>query len=264
MDWIPTGNHRAYEWFPVWRNPKRKRIVHNPQTAYDTLDFPVDEYTAPRALREEWFAGIAYGALRLRKGQQLYREEDFAQSVFVVRRGTFMLRARFSDGGQHVLGFCIEGDYLGLDGLSTGWHQSNAIALESSEVYVLPYLALSSADHEDRSIGARLAEVLKIECTRRESVRARLLTMQADERVAYFLLDLCERYEARGMYSSRFRLCMSDTDIGDYLSLRPTAVTRSVNYLARSGLIALHADRGVSILNPSVLRASLPWDLRNV
>lgn len=43
------------------------------------------------------------------------------------------------DGREQVTGFSVGGELLGLDGIGAGTYHASAIALEDSEVCVLPY-----------------------------------------------------------------------------------------------------------------------------
>ena len=99
-------------------------------------------------------------------------------------------------------------------------------------------------------------------------------SMNAEERLVSFLLDLSHRHAARGYSASQFRLSMTRRDIGSYLGLKletvsrllahlkdelATAALRGMNPMAYSALdlIAIVADAGVrQVLQPR----SLPWE----
>jgi len=75
----------------------------------------------------------------------------------------------------------------------------------------------------------------------------------ADERMAAFLMDLAERYAARGFSATRFRLSMSRGDIANYLRLAAETVSRVLSRFRSQGLIRIEG-RELELLKPEMLR----------
>ena len=68
--------------------------------------------------------------------------------------------------------------------------------------------------------------MLAREIARERYVMLMLGTMRADQRLAAFLLDLAQRYHARGYSSTEFVLRMTRDEIGSYLGLKLETVSR--------------------------------------
>jgi CRP/FNR family transcriptional regulator len=77
--------------------------------------------------------------VHLNKGENLYRHGDPLHSVYSVRFGTLKTEYCLQDGRQQVIGFHLPGEILGLDGIGEGQYQSDAIALEESEVCIIRF-----------------------------------------------------------------------------------------------------------------------------
>ncbi|RVN63665.1 transcriptional regulator, partial [Sinorhizobium meliloti] len=73
----------------------------------------------------------------------------------------------------------------------------------------------------------------------------------AVERIAAFLVDLCERQGG----GRQLRLPMSRQDIADYLGLTIETVSRVVTKLKERSLIALRDARTIDIMKPDALRS---------
>ena len=58
-----------------------------------------------------------------------------------------------------------------------------------------------------------------------------------------FLLDLSERYQARGYSSSEFVLRMTREEIGSYLGLKLETVSRLFSRFQREGLVQVEGRR---------------------
>ncbi len=75
----------------------------------------------------------------------------------------------------------------------------------------------------------------------------------AEERMAAFLLLISERYQARGLSATRFRLTMSRTDIANYLRLRAETVSRILKRFQAQSLMRVER-REVELLDAERLR----------
>jgi CRP/FNR family transcriptional regulator, anaerobic regulatory protein len=72
-----------------------------------------------------------------------------------------------------------------------------------------------------------------------QSMMLLLGSMDAEERVVSFLLNLSGRFLARGYSSSEFNLKMSREDIGNYLGLNLETVSRTLSGLKKQRLLAV-------------------------
>lgn len=131
----------------------------------------------------------------------------------------------------------MTGELLGLDGISTGQHVVSAIALEDSEVCVIEYARLEVLAREIHGLQAQFHKVLSREIVREQSVMMLLGTMRAEERLAAFLLNLAQRFAARGFSGTEFRLRMTREEIGSYLGLKLETVSRTLSHFQEEGLI---------------------------
>lgn len=73
-------------------------------------------------------------------------------------------------------------------------------------------------------------------------------TMDAEQRLATFLLDLSRRYQALGYSSCEFVLRMTREEIGSYLGLKLETVSRLFSRFQREGLIQVQG-RVVKLLD---------------
>ena len=86
--------------------------------------------------------GLVYARRRIRRGEPLYRSGDSFTSLYAIRTGFLKSRLMLEDGRDQVIGFHMGGEVLGMDGIGTDRHTADTIALEDSEVCVIPYARL--------------------------------------------------------------------------------------------------------------------------
>ncbi|MEX3934120.1 helix-turn-helix domain-containing protein [Paraburkholderia phymatum] len=176
----------------------------------------------------------------VKRGETLYRSGYAFQSIYAVRAGSFKTVVMHRDGREHVTGFQIAGESLGLDGVCAGHHNWDAIALEDSVVCIIPFAQLEALCREMKSMQHHIYQMMSGEIVRESSQMMLLGTMTAEQRVATFLLNLSLRFKARGFLDAEFHLRMTREEIGCYLGMKLETVSRMFSKFQREWLV--HAN----------------------
>jgi CRP/FNR family transcriptional regulator len=190
---------------------------------------------------------------RLRKGDTLYDTGDALDALYAVRVGSLKTAVLAEDGREQITGYHMQGDIVGLDGMATDRHVSRAVALEDTEICVMPFDHLESLAQRVPALQHNLRRFLAREISRDQSVMLLLGSMRAEERLAAFLLDLAERYRRRGYSSTQYVLRMTREEIGSYLGLKLETVSRLFSRFQQEGIVRIQG-RDVTLLDPSALR----------
>jgi CRP/FNR family transcriptional regulator len=172
------------------------------------------------------FENVVYARRRIRRGEALFGAGDEFRSVYAVRSGFFKTSLVDGEGREQVTGFHMGGELLGMDGIGLGRYNCTAVALEDSEVCVLPYALLEEQAEQSPALRRQLHAVLSREIVRDHGVMMLLGSMRAEERLATFLLTLSKRFTARGFSPSEFHLRMTREELGSYLGLKLETVSR--------------------------------------
>ncbi len=191
---------------------------------------------------------------RLKRGEHLYRAGEGFDAIYAIRSGFFKTDVLLEDGRDQVTGFQMAGELLGLDGISTEHHTCNAIALEDSEICAIPFSHLESLSRDIPTLQHHFHKVMSREIVRDHGVMMLLGTMRAEERLAAFLLNLSQRFTARGFSHAEFYLRMTREEIGSYLGLKLETVSRAFSRFQEEGHIAVQ-QKHVRILNVNSLKA---------
>ncbi len=199
---------------------------------------------------------LVYAGRRLRRGETLYHAGDVFSSVYAVRSGFFKTTRILEDGRDQVIGFHMAGELIGMDGIGPERHFCDAVALEDSEVCVVPYSRLEALGRELPALGRQFHKVMSREILREHGVMLLLGTMRAEERLAAFLLNLSQRLAARGFSDSEFHLRMTREEIGSYLGLKLETVSRAFSRFQKEALVSVQ-QRFVRILDVSGLKRSM-------
>ncbi len=187
------------------------------------------------------------------RGQALFRSGDAFESLYAVRTGFFKTCVSAEDGRDQVTGFQMAGELLGLDGISADRHSCDAIALEDSQVCVIPYEDLEGLSREFTDLQHQFHKIMSREIVRDHGVMLLLGSMRAEERLAAFLLNLTQRLKARGFSASALVLRMTREEIGSYLGLKLETVSRTFSKFADDGVLEVR-QRHIRVLDPAALQ----------
>ena len=191
---------------------------------------------------------------KIKRGDHLFRSGDKFESLYALRIGFLKSTVLTGDGKEQVTGFHMGGEILGLDGIGAGEHTCDATALEDSEVCVIPYRRIDDIATRIPSLQGNFHRVMSREIVREQGALLMLGTMSADERLATFLLNLSQRFEARGYSTSEFVLRMTRAEIGSFLGMKLETVSRVLSRFAKDGLLDVE-QKLIRIMDPLGLRA---------
>ncbi|MDM0036694.1 fumarate/nitrate reduction transcriptional regulator Fnr [Variovorax sp. J22P271] len=190
---------------------------------------------------------------KVKRRETLFRNGEPFTSLYAIRTGVFKTRVTSEDGRDQVTGFQMAGEIIGLDGIVNDQHTCDAVALEDSEVCVMPFERIEELSREVTALQRHVHQIMSREIVREHGVMLLLGSMRAEERLAAFLLNLVQRLHARGFSRSELVLRMTREEIGSYLGLKLETVSRTLSKFAADGMVEVE-QRNVRILDPEALR----------
>ena len=212
-------------------------------TATDTLEMLNDTLVSQRRV--------------VHAGDVVYRVGERFGCLYVLNSGFVKIVNQSPDGREQVVGFKFRGDWLGFDGIGRGQYSGDAIAMDTGEVWAIPYAALMAACADRASLLTVLHEAMSREIAHDRDSLMSVCTLPADARVADFLRYWAESLAHRGLRTDQFTLRMTRAEIGNYLGMTLETVSRSLSKLARDKVIAFteKGRRDVSIPDVNALSA---------
>ncbi|MDQ7957429.1 MAG: fumarate/nitrate reduction transcriptional regulator Fnr [Pseudomonadota bacterium] len=190
---------------------------------------------------------------KVRRKETLFASGERFTALYAIRTGVFKTQVTAEDGREQVTGFQMAGEIMGLDGIVNDHHTCDAVALEDSEVCVMPFERIEELSREVTALQRHVHQIMSREIVREHGVMLLLSSMRAEERLAAFLLNLLQRLHARGFSASELVLRMTREEIGSYLGLKLETVSRTLSKFAEDGLVEVN-QRHVRILDADALR----------
>ncbi|MEJ8856870.1 fumarate/nitrate reduction transcriptional regulator Fnr [Variovorax robiniae] len=197
--------------------------------------------------------GLVKTRRKLRRRETLFHNGDKFTSLYAIRTGVFKTRVASDDGRDQVTGFQMAGEIMGLDGIVNARHNCDAVALEDSEVCIIPFERVEALSREVPALQRHVHQVMSREIVRENGVLLLLGSMRAEERMAAFLLNLVQRLHARGFSRSEVILRMTREEIGSYLGLKLETISRTLSKFSEDGIVDVQ-QRNLRILDAQALQ----------
>lgn len=186
------------------------------------------------------------GAVRLtfRPGEEIYAQDEDADLIYHVVRGSVRTTHLQADGRRQIGDFYYEGDIIGIEAGEA--HGFSAEALTGCEVMALR--RSGSAAYETGRVERMIWAATATELQRTRSHMLLLGRATACERVARFLLDIANRFRSEFVF-----LPMSRQDMADYLGLTIETISRMLGRLQADGVIEFSGSRRYRVRRPACL-----------
>jgi CRP/FNR family transcriptional regulator, nitrogen fixation regulation protein len=175
-------------------------------------------------------------------GEEVYGQGERAACLYRIEFGTIRVYRLLADGRRQISAFHLAGEVFGFS--ADGTHHFFADAIGPAGIRAL---RPTGADGQSRDLLSLALESL----VRAQEHLLVLGRQSATERVAAFLVEMCER---QGEFGS-IDLPMSRTDIGDYLGLTIETVSRVFSKLRAARIIRLNSLRNIAIIRLDTLKA---------
>ncbi len=198
---------------------------------------------------------VALGRARVvTEGTAIHRAGDPFRSVFFLKSGAAKRMLIQEDGREQILGFPMPGDIVGMEAIDGGTHSTTVIALDLCAVIEIPFEAIEAVAAENPAVARFLYHRMSAALRDEHGWMAALGLLNADERVAAFLIDLSQRFSARGFSARRFMLRMTRAEIGSFLGLTLETVSRVFSRFQKLGLLNV-TRRDIELLDMAALNS---------
>ncbi|PRA52810.1 MULTISPECIES: fumarate/nitrate reduction transcriptional regulator Fnr [Pseudomonas] len=192
----------------------------------------------------------------LRKGDSLFRQGDAFTSIYVIRSGALKTSSVNLNGEEHIIGFHLPGELIGLSGMDINTYACTAQAQETTTVCEIPFDQLEALLEKIPQLRRQLINLMSREIRDDHKMMRMLAQKNAHERLAMFLVDLSGRFHANGYSARQFRLNMTRDEIANYLGIATETTCRSFTLLQQQGLIVAQG-KSIQILDsPSLSQLS--------
>lgn len=197
---------------------------------------------------------LVYIRRRIKSGAVIYHTGSHFHVLYAVKSGFVKTENLHADGRSQITGIYMSGEIFGFDGIATNEHICTSIALEDSEVCIIPLDRLEHIGQGTEELQHLFLKLMSREIVRDHTMMMLLGSMHTEERLAAFLLNLSQRFLLRGYSPYKFVLRMKREEIGSYLGMKLETVSRIFSKFQEQKLLEVH-QKDIRILNVQGLRS---------
>jgi len=189
-------------------------------------------------------------------GDAIYRAGERFGNLYILNSGLCKIVNLAADGREQLVSLNFRGDWLGFDGIADGHHSSDAIAMDTGEVWAVSYQALMDASRACPAVLHALHAAMSQAIARDQGSLMSVCTLPAVARVADFLLNWAGSLAERGIRTDQITLRMTRAEIGNHLGMTLESVSRALSRLARDHVIGFTTQGRRDVQIPDVAALS--------
>ncbi|WP_181307080.1 response regulator [Rufibacter sp. XAAS-G3-1] len=134
-----------------------------------------------------------------KKKHNLFLEGNYPNALYFLSKGKVKTYKANEDGREYITNLYKDGDFIGyLDLLEENTYRESAMALEDSEVYLIPKEDFFTLLHQNRDVANKFIKILSDNLADREDRLLKLAYNSVRKRVAEALILVEKQYQQDG------------------------------------------------------------------
>ncbi len=196
-------------------------------------------------------------ARTFRKKESLFREGNFPHDIFFVTKGKVRTFKTNEDAKEYTTGLFKEGDFVGyLSLLREGPYEESAMAMEDTEVVIIPKDDFYQLVYNNRDVSIRFIRMLSDNLSQKEEELLHLAYDSVRKRVADALVQLRSKFMQENDKAS-FTMSVSRDHLASLVGTSKECVIRVLSEFKDEGLVKTHLSE-ITVLDAEKL-ARVPY-----
>ena len=184
--------------------------------------------------------------VRYPRGAEIFGQNQPAEYLYLIVTGAVRTFRILNDGRRQICAFYLPGDYFGIE--PGDQHASYAFAINDVQAIAVGRQMVAKRAGRRRDVARQLLAIRGKEIQNLQD-QTLLLTKTAEERIAWFMLQMAHRTTS----SSTVSLPMPRRDIADYLGVTVETISRTLGQLETAGWIESISPRRIQLKNRAAL-----------
>ncbi|MDX5418990.1 MAG: response regulator [Hymenobacteraceae bacterium] len=182
-----------------------------------------------------------------RKKQHLFSEGNYPSNLYFLNKGKIKTFKSNEEGREYITSLYKDGDFIGyLDLLEEKPYRESAMALEDSEVYIIPREDFYTLLYQNRDVAGKFIKILSDDLADREERLLKLAYNSVRKRVAEALLFVEKQYKEDPNYKSE--VSITREDLASIVGASKETVIRTLADFKDENLIDTRGSK-IKILN---------------
>jgi len=167
--------------------------------------------------------------------QTVFLQEEESKNLYNITKGNIKIYKLLRDGRIQIIGFLYPGDFFGS--YKKGKYNYSAESIGNVKLCVFKQEVLDNYLEKNMNLAKELLHMTSHELTLAQDRIGVLGKLNANQRMAAFILNISKQRARIGWQDNPISLPMVRQDIADYLGLTLETVSRELTKLKTSNLI---------------------------
>ncbi len=183
--------------------------------------------------------------------ENIFLQQEISTNLYNITEGNVKIYHLLSDGRIQIIGFLYPGDFFGA--YKKGKYNYSAEAIGDVRLCVFKQEVLDKYLGKNMNLAKELLHMTSHELTLAQDRIGVLGKMNANERMAKFILNISNQRARIGWQDNPISLPMTRQDIADYLGLTLETVSREITKLKTANIIKVMNSKQFFINNKNEL-----------
>ncbi|MDQ0087585.1 CRP/FNR family transcriptional regulator [Paenibacillus anaericanus] len=190
------------------------------------------------------------------KGQMLLNEGEKSDKLFIVNYGQVKVSKFTMDGKEQILYLLTSGEFFGELHLFNPdeTHNFSVYAIEDTEICLLTKESMEQIMKDNPEISIKLLTEVTQRLAHTENLAQNLATKNSDARVAYMIMEFCDKFGRNLKEGVLIELPLSREEIACYVGVTRETISRKLSKFEKLGFISLSGNKRLLVKNQEALR----------
>lgn len=182
-----------------------------------------------------------------KKGEFIFREGDYSETLYIIHRGLIKLSKISENGKEQIIRILFPGDFFGEFSLMQNEkHYANAETLQETVVCTVEKQGFLKTMEQNPKMAFRFIEALNNRLFHADEWMILLSLSEVDQRLARVLLLFHKKMKET---EERITLPISKRDLASLIGTTPETLSRKLVSLASKEIVLLSGRREIQIIN---------------
>ncbi|MGF9958481.1 Crp/Fnr family transcriptional regulator [Bacillus mycoides] len=193
---------------------------------------------------------------QFKKGQSLIYEGAKSDTLFIINQGQVKLSKLTLQGKEQILHILTSGECFCELNIFNSEEKSNfsAYAMEDTKICMLTKTDMDSIMERNPSIALKLLKTVTKRLAQTENLAHNLATNDPEVRIAYIILEFCEKYGKDTDKGILINLPLTREEMANYIGMTRETISRKFSKFEDLGFITSIGNKQLMVKDTAAFR----------
>ncbi|MEM5627580.1 Crp/Fnr family transcriptional regulator [Bacillus wiedmannii] len=193
---------------------------------------------------------------QFKKGQSLIHEGEKSDTLFIINQGQVKLSKLTLQGKEQILHILTSGECFCELNIFNSEEKSNfsAYAMEDTKICMLTKANMDSIMERNPSIALKLLKFVTKRLAQTENLAHNLATNEPEVRIAYIILEFCEKYGQETNKGILINLPLTREEMANYTGMTRETISRKFSKFEDMGFITSIGNKQLMVKDKAAFR----------